>query len=136
MHESIKAIIAGLKQQAAQTHNNITIYPLTSNENEGIEYLSLRSALNAGTIEITEVSESGSVPNLSVKNSGELPVLILDGEEVKGAKQNRVLNSTIMVAPGVTTTIPVSCVERGRWDRKSRTFTDSEQVMTSSSRSS
>jgi hypothetical protein len=136
MNTSIKTLIDGFILSKPQTHKNMAIYPLTSNENEGIEYLSLRSALNAGFIEITEVSESGSVPNLAVKNIGKLPVLILDGEEVKGAKQNRVLNSTIMVAPGVTTTIPVSCVERGRWSRKSRTFTDSDQVMTSSSRRS
>ncbi len=51
-----------------------------------------------------------------------MPVLLLDGEELVGAKQNRVLNLTILVAAQSTLTIPVSCVERGRWRRVSRAF--------------
>ena len=43
---------------------------------------------------ITEVSEGGSVPELRVVNKGDARILVLDGEELRGAKQNRVLNTT------------------------------------------
>jgi hypothetical protein len=49
-------------------------------------------------------------------------VLILDGEELVGAKQNRIVNLTILVAAQQTLHIPVSCVEAGRWARRSREF--------------
>ena len=44
-------------------------------------------------------------------------VLLYDGEELVGAKQNRILNVTVLVAAGATLPIPVSCVEQGRWTR-------------------
>jgi hypothetical protein len=68
------------------------------------------------------VSEAGSVPELLVKNLAPSPVLILDGEELIGAKQNRIVNLAILVAAGQTLRIPVSCVEAGRWVHRSREF--------------
>jgi hypothetical protein len=59
---------------------------------------------------------------LKVVNRGDVAVLLLDGEELVGAKQNRVLNLTILVPPQHTTIIPVSCVESGRWRRASHEF--------------
>jgi hypothetical protein len=59
---------------------------------------------------------------LLVKNGAAKPVLILDGEELVGAKQNRIVNLTILVAAQQTLHIPVSCVEAGRWARRSREF--------------
>jgi hypothetical protein len=57
-----------------------------------------------------------------VVNRGPEPVLIIDGEELVGAKQNRVVNLTILVAAQSALTIPVSCVEAGRWTARSRAF--------------
>lgn len=39
-----------------------------------------------------------------------------------GAKQNRVLNTTILLGAGAAATIPVSCVEPGRWGYRGRFF--------------
>jgi hypothetical protein len=85
-------------------------------------YVTLDDALHAKTCEITEVSDHGSVPELRVVNRGLDPVLIVDGEELVGAKQNRVVNLTILVAAQSELTIPVSCVEAGRWRARGRTF--------------
>jgi hypothetical protein len=71
---------------------------------------------------VTEVSESGSVPELLVLNDLGRPVLIVDGEELVGAKQNRIVNLTILVPAKSRVHLPVSCVEAGRWHRRSHHF--------------
>ena len=45
---------------------------------------------------------------------GDLPLLLPDGEQLVGAKQNRILNMTVLVAAQSEVTIPVSCVEQVR----------------------
>jgi len=119
------AIITALDQLelgAPLTAANLTMYPLLMPEESAPGYLTLEEALASGLASVTEVSESGSVPELLVKNKAKKPVLILDGEELVGAKQNRIVNLTILVAAEHTLHIPVSCVEAGRWARRSREF--------------
>jgi len=119
------AIVAALDQLelgSPITAANLTMYPLLQSEESAPGYLTLDEALAAGLASVTEVSESGSVPELLVKNGAAKPVLILDGEELVGAKQNRIVNLTILVAARQTLHIPVSCVEAGRWARRSREF--------------
>jgi len=82
----------------------------------------MKEALEKAVLIVTEVSEGGSVPNLKVANKGDAPILLLDGEEVAGAKQNRVLNTTILVGGKSEVVIPVSCTEQGRWTYSSREF--------------
>ncbi len=61
------------------------------------------------------MDEAGDVGELAVRNPLDLGVLLYDGEELVGAKQNRILNLSVLLAAGSTTRIPVSCVEHGRW---------------------
>jgi hypothetical protein len=119
------AIIAALDQLEVGlpiAAANLTMYPLLLPGESAPGYLTLDEALAAGLASVTEVSEAGSVPELLVKNLAKMPVLILDGEELVGAKQNRIVNLTILVAAQQTLHIPVSCVEAGRWVRRSREF--------------
>lgn len=67
---------------------------------------------------VEEVSEDGDVPNLAVTNRGDRPILITEGEILVGAKQNRVVNITVLVAASRRFAIPVSCVEQGRWEQR------------------
>jgi hypothetical protein len=46
-----------------------------------------------------------------------MPVLLVEGEILVGLKQNRVLNTTILIPPNATLDVPVACVEAGRWRR-------------------
>ena len=73
-------------------------------------------------LRVEEVSEGGSVPELLVENKADIRVLFIEGEELVGAKQNRILNTSILVAAKSKTKIPVSCVEHGRWGYKSKSF--------------
>lgn len=117
------------------TFKNLTIFPLVVGEKVEKEYLTLDEALAAGTAKVTEVSDSGSVPELNFFNEGDLSILLLDGEELVGAKQNRVLNLSILAPAHKAITIPVSCVEQGRWSHQSDQFHSEDRVMFSRGRS-
>jgi hypothetical protein len=106
-------------------HEALSVFPLFSTPGEGVEYLLSDEAIGAGSVTVEEISEGGSVPNLLVKNDSDSRVLFLEGEELRGAKQNRVLNTSVLVAARSRTPIPVSCVEQGRWHYRSRQFAPS-----------
>ena len=91
-------------------------------------FITLRQALGEGRAVITEVSEGGSVPELRVVNKGDTRVLVLDGEELRGARQNRVLNTSILIEKFSSLVVPVSCTEQGRWAYVSPEFAASEVV--------
>ena len=101
---------------------NLAMFPLLLPGEDAPGFLMLDEALTAGQAFVTEVSEAGSVPELLLKNLAPSPVLVLDGEELVGAKQNRIVNLTILVAAKQTLHVPVSCVEAGRWAARSREF--------------
>ena len=107
---------------AAQNALNLTLVPLLNPAAPAADYLPLDVALAKGLAEVTEVSESGSVPELFFRNRGAFKVLLVDGEELVGARQNRVLNLSVLVAPNSALKIPVSCVEQGRWSYRTRAF--------------
>lgn len=65
---------------------------------------------------------------MKVFNGLSQPVLLLDGEELVDAKQNRVLNLTILVPANTEMTIPVSCVEAGRWQHRSESFVATDRT--------
>ncbi len=118
-----------------QAHRNMAVFPLVMENAPSPDYLTLDEALQDGAIEITEVNEGGSVPDLKVNNKSSRNVLILDGEELVGAKQNRIINTTILIGPKRTVVIPVSCVEQGRWSYRGAAFQSEERMMASKMRS-
>ena len=101
------------------TFRKLTMFPLKGQGEPSIDYLTLDEALSAETAGISEVSRSGSVSGLKFLNDGDKPVFLLDGEELIGAKQNRILNLSVLVPEHAEIIIPVSCVERGRWSYNS-----------------
>ena len=70
--------------------------------------------------------ESASVPQIQVHNPTDSPLLIPAGKVLSGGRQTRTVNVSILVAPGSTIVIPVSCVEAGRWHGEHR-FEDSKR---------
>lgn len=102
--------------------NGLAVFPLFGEPGGGVDYALSDDAIKDGTVAVEEVSEAGSVPDLSVENKGDLRVLFLEGEELIGAKQNRILNTSVLVAAHTKINIPVSCVEAGRWGYRSRSF--------------
>ena len=132
----LKGLSPRLRVGKGIERNNLTIFPLFGEGAiEPAEYVPIGAAIGLGYARITEISEGGSVPTLALDNFGTIPVLILDGEQLIGARQNRIANLTILAPAKKVMKIPVSCVERGRWgyetqgNRRSYEFTESPNVM-------
>lgn len=106
-------------------HGSLSVFPLFCENPTGIDYRLADEAMSENLLTVEEVSEAGSVPELLVENKSDSRVLFLEGEQLIGAKQNRILNTSILVAAGSKVKIPVSCVERDRWRYQSRAFSGS-----------
>jgi hypothetical protein len=120
----------------ATAFEGMTVFPLFSDQLRDKDYLTLDEALEQGQARVIEVSEEGDVPNLLFENLGSRKVLLVDGDELVGAKQNRIVNLSILVAAHTKIEIPVSCVEAGRWSRKSDEFSSAKRAMYSRARAS
>lgn len=129
MNPEIKNYLLNIELGELQSYKKMGVIPLKTSVSEGPEYITLKEALERNQLKVKEVSHGGSVPELKVINNAEIPVLLLDGEELVGAKQNRVLNTTILLKKKSKTIIPVTCTEQGRWAYVSEEFADSNLVM-------
>lgn len=118
------AELAAIELGAPVTCGNLRMFPLFGAARAPLDYLTLGKALGGGRFRVEEVTESGAVPRLKAVNEGETAVLLLDGAELKGAKQNRILNLTILISAQAEADIPVSCVEAGRWGYRDRHFAE------------
>jgi ARG/rhodanese/phosphatase superfamily protein len=134
MEEILKNYLNQIKIGGKQVYKNLALFPLLSNLAISLEYLTLDEALAGGLIEVTEKDLGGAVPELQVVNKSPQMVLILDGEELVGAKQNRVVNTTILIKGETTLVIPVSCVEQGRWAYTNPRFESQERHMSANLR--
>ncbi len=129
MDKEIKKYLSSFSFGELQHFKNMAVLPLLTAMNDSPPYLILKQALDMHILVISEVSQEGRVPELKVTNKSDKPVLLLDGEELAGAKQNRVLNTTILLEENSDTVIPVSCTEQRRWAYTSREFSESGTVM-------
>jgi hypothetical protein len=108
----------------------MTVFPIFAPQvSEEHEYLVMQEAMDLGVLQITELNEGGSVPQLFAVNKGKIGILIIDGEQLVGAKQDRVVNTTILLTPESKTVIPVSCTEHGRWNYTAQEFRSTDYVM-------
>ena len=126
----IESFFATVHLAEPQSHGPFRVWPVVLDDPAASDaeppYLPLRTAMASGAVQVEEVGE-GSVPNVRVRNRGKQPVLFLFGEQIVGAKQNRVSNASFLIDGESETVIDVSCVEAGRWEeRPVRRFEASE----------
>jgi hypothetical protein len=122
LHEYASRLAFG---EAAAFENLVMVPVMETGARPEPGYLLLQEALEAKLARVTEVG-GGTVPELVFENLADCPVLLLGGEELVGAKQNRMLNLTILAAPRSKIVIPVSCVEAGRWHMDTPEFAPSD----------
>ena len=124
MVAAIEQFVGDLETAEPREVGRLRIVPLVGKSRRKPAY-QLLSKQNKESVTVSEIDENGSVPFLLVINEHDRRVFIMDGEQLIGAKQNRILNTDVLVPAHSKVRIPVSCVEAGRWGYLSRTFTSS-----------
>ena len=101
---------------------NLALVQFSSLEGEGFPFLPGGPALGSGRLVIREVSDGGVVGQLLAINHTDDYYMLGDGDILKGARQNRSLHVSVLIAPRTKCLLDVSCVERGRWRYTSPDF--------------
>lgn len=115
--------ISAVEVVGAQQALSLQIFGLRWPAGPGlIEYTTLDEALLNDLFDVTEITEGGLVPTIKVSNKSGRMVFLMAGELLVGSKQDRVLNTSMMVPSNTEMPIPVACVEEGRWGYQSRKF--------------
>ena len=117
-----QARLENLEIGKLKKHGGLCVYPLLGADFRRTAYTLLEEALASGTVIIKEESVSGSVPTLTLTNIGTECVFLLDGEELLGAKQDRIVNTSVLAGPHSALALPVTCVEAGRWRQDTAQF--------------
>ena len=123
----------------SQKYENVEAIPIKSDFFGKKDFLTLKKGYEMGLVEIKEL-ENSTVNTVSCKNDSVAPLILIDGDEITGAMQNRIINDTLLIPAKSTINIPVSCTEHGRWHTKgegaeSRTFKPSLYSANHSTRS-
>lgn len=116
------------KNVSFRQYKSLSVAQFASLPQDSFSCISSARAINSNLIEVKEINDSGSVNNLTVNNLSKEYVFFMDGDILIGAKQNRTLNTSVLLAPNSTISLPVSCVEQGRWRRNSFKFDNSEFI--------
>ena len=123
----------------SQKYENVEAIPIKSDYFGKKDFLTLKKGYEMNLVEIKELEHS-TVNTVSCKNDSVTPLILIDGDEITGAMQNRIINDTLLIPAKSTINIPVSCTEHGRWHTKgegaeSRTFKPSLYSANHSTRS-
>jgi hypothetical protein len=121
--------LASLRVGVGAAHAGMTVFPIFAGNTASspLRYLTLEQAIADGAVEVVEQA-SATVPELTLRNKGAVMIFVLDGEEVIGGRQNRIVNASFLIAANSTVTLPVTCVEHGRWHDVSREFSSGESM--------
>lgn len=101
-----------------QNYENITVVPILSDTDTPFDVLDLKKGLKMGLVTIGECDIT-NVEKVKLKNNSISPLILLDGEEIAGSLQNRIVAQTMIIPPKSEMEIPVNCSEKGRNEYKS-----------------
>ena len=133
-NDSIASFLSGVSLAPRQAHKRLTLWPMLRGDApvKAPEYITLTEAYARGQLAIDELREGAQVPHVRAANRGKVAVLVLFGEEIRGAKQNRIANASFLLPPHQEIVLDVSCVEHGRWShRPGAGFASTGAVMSS-----
>ena len=94
---------------------NLLVYPIRASDTNGMNISSINETMLQEKGEFREL-DPPDINRIAFHNQGDDPVLMLDGEEIIGSLQNRIVADSMLIPARSNRNIPVVCVEEGRWD--------------------
>jgi hypothetical protein len=122
--------IKGLDIGDPVIHENLAVYPVYlpgGGEKLG-DILTMAEAQETGKFKIKEIEEGAEVNTLEVHNNTDKSVVLLAGEMIRGAKQDRIVSYDTVIPPGGKFNVDAFCVEAGRWEEKSTHFSYAKEI--------
>jgi hypothetical protein len=120
--EAIARALGSLSLGEPQRFEGLTVIPLLGRPPlppRGCA--TLEQALERG-FQIEE-KDGGSVPEVWVTNRSDQAVFLMGGEILSGARQDRIVRQDVLVGPRrKRLSVPVYCVEQGRWHFTTQAF--------------
>jgi hypothetical protein len=118
--QPLAVLLESMRPVVTMEREGLVITALEANASApATDYLTFGEAIELGAVQVHEFG-AGSVPHLVVQ-TGPQPVVVYAGDTVLGGLQDRVVNVTIWLPPARATTIPVTCIEHGRWHSRGDT---------------
>jgi hypothetical protein len=118
-------VTVDLSNVSSYTFGHLRLIPIRATDNFRLMvgnmgyYISLQEAIDADKVAINEVSNSGTVNTLLVRNLSRDTLFVMSGEILIGGKQDRVVARDMLIPAGSgQVKLPVYCVEQGRWKYK------------------
>jgi hypothetical protein len=109
---------------------SLTLTPIVTTDkkkDDNPSLLVLDEAMSKKLVRIHEVND-GDVNNLTLTNKSDQPLFLLAGEVIIGGKQDRIIGSNTIIPAKKTQTVPVFCVEHGRWEGNTKEFTSAKAL--------
>ncbi|MCX8529568.1 MAG: hypothetical protein ORN27_05825 [Rhodoluna sp.] len=106
------AVLPGMHVGRGQRYGNVTWFPIWTDAPVVERDYTTKPA--AGEVAVVEQANP-TVGVIEIENSGDKPVLLIEGDLLEGGWQHRALTRTVLVAAKSNTKLPVVCVEAGRW---------------------
>jgi hypothetical protein len=121
-----------------EVHGNLAVYPiyLPGGGEKMDDLLTMSEAMKTDRFKITELEDGAVVNSLEVRNNTGKNVVLLAGEIIRGAKQDRIVSYDTVVPPEGTFYIDAFCVEAGRWTEVSDNFAYNDEMAPSAIRGS
>jgi hypothetical protein len=94
---------------------NLRVFPIHGSSENGFDISSIDEVIAGASGEFNEL-DTPDINRILFNNRGDHPVLMLDGEEITGSLQNRIIASSTLIEERSTRDIPVICAEEGRWN--------------------
>ena len=103
-------------------HRNLILFPVMGGAFGNGSNGSVKSLHQGVQDRDIEILDTGKVEAVRVLNHSPGLVLGVNGQEVLGGYQNRILNFSVLFEPRCDRVVPAICVEEGRWQGGDRRF--------------